>query len=40
MVSSPGRRGSAQRRWVQVVAIVLVSAVILSFIAGALAALL
>jgi hypothetical protein len=38
MVSSPGRRGSPQRRWVQVIAIVLVSAVVLSFVAGAVTA--
>jgi hypothetical protein len=40
MVTSPGRRGTPQRRWVQVIAIVLVTAVVLSFVAGALAALL
>ena len=40
MVSSPGRRGSRQRRWVQVIAIVLVSALVLSFVAGAISALL
>ncbi len=40
MMSSPGRRGSTQRRWVQVIAVVLASAVILSFVAGALAAIL
>ena len=38
MVSSPGRRGTPRRRWVQVIAIVLVSAVVLSFIASAITA--
>ena len=40
MPGSRGPRGSAQRPWVQVVAVVLVTAVILSFVAGAVAALL
>jgi preprotein translocase subunit SecE len=40
MVSSPGRRGTRHRTWVQVVAIVAVAAVLLSFIAGVIGALL
>ncbi len=38
MVASPGRRGSPRRAWVRVVAIIAVSAVVLSFVAGAIAA--
>ena len=40
MAVSPGRRGSSRRAWVRVVAIIAVSAVVLSFVAGAIAAIL
>lgn len=38
MVSSPGRRGTPKRAWVRVVAIVAVMAVVLSFVAGLVSA--
>ncbi len=40
MVTSPGRRGSPKRTWVQIVAIIAVVAVVLSFVAGLIGALL
>ena len=38
MVASPGRPGSTKRAWVRVVAIIAVLAVVLSFIAGLIGA--
>ncbi len=38
MVASPGRRGSPRRAWVRVVAIVAVVAIVSSFVAGLIAA--
>ncbi len=38
MVASPGRRGSPRRAWVRVVAIVAVIAIVSSFVAGLIAA--
>lgn len=40
MVSSPGRRGTPQRAWVRIVAIIAVTAVVLSFVAGLVSAVL
>lgn len=40
MVASPGRRGTPKRAWVRVIAVVAVVAVVLSFVAGLVSAVL
>lgn len=40
MVASPGRRGTPKRAWVRVIAIIAVVAVVLSFVAGLVSAVL